>query len=56
MALQTGQLAPTGGYIGPDAQCPIAVVTAPQTAQITTAMSNSFAFGGLNGVLVLKRG
>ena len=55
MALQTGQIAPAGGYMGPDADCPVNLVTKTQTTPITAAMSNSFAFGGLNGVLVLRK-
>ena len=55
MALQTGQIAPTGGYLEPDADCPINLVTQPRTVPITVAMSNSFAFGGSNAVLVASR-
>lgn len=54
-ALQ-GVLPPTIGYEEPDPDCDLNVV--PNTAQdkdVPYAMSNSFAFGGLNAVVVVKR-
>ena len=54
-ALQ-GILPPTIGYEEPDPDCDLNVV--PNTAQqrvVDVAMSNSFAFGGLNAVVVVKR-
>ncbi len=54
-ALQ-GILPPTIGYEEPDPDCDLNVV--PNTAQqraVSVAMSNSFAFGGLNAVVVVKR-
>ena len=56
LALQTGHIAPTAGYLGPDAQCPIDLVTQPRTANILAVLSNSFAFGGMNAVLALRKG
>ena len=56
MALQTGQIAPTGGVQAWDPDCPINLVTAPKTVPVAAVMSNSFAFGGLNAVLVLRKG
>ncbi len=55
-ALREGVLAPTINYLGPDPECDLNVV--PNTAQerpVRAALSNSFAFGGLNAVLALKR-
>ena len=54
-ALQ-GIVPPTIGYEEPDPDCDLNVV--PNTAQermVDYAMSNSFAFGGLNAVVVIKR-
>ena len=55
MALQTGQIAPTGGVQTLDPDCPINLVTAAKTVPVAAVLSNSFAFGGLNAVLVLRR-
>lgn len=54
MALRDGVIAPTINYEEPDPDCDLDVV--PNTArerQVRAAMSNAFAFGGLNAVLVL---
>ena len=56
LALQRGVLPPTAHYREADPECPLDCV--PGTARrqpIDVAMSNSFAFGGLNAVLVLRR-
>ena len=56
MALQTGVIAPTVGWLGPDPDCPLDVVpNVARTARVEAALSNAFAFGGLNAVLALKR-
>ena len=55
-ALRHGVLPPTINYLGPDPECDLNVV--PNTAQekpVEAALSNSFAFGGLNAVVALKR-
>ena len=54
-ALQ-GIVPPTVGFEEPDPDCDLNVV--PNEAQdrdVAYAMSNSFAFGGLNAVIVIKR-
>ena len=54
MALRDGVIAPTINYEEPDPDCDLDVV--PNTARerpVRAAMSNAFAFGGLNAVLVL---
>jgi nodulation protein E len=56
MALQSGAIAPTAGFLGPDADCPVNLVTKTRTAAVTAVLSNSFAFGGLNAVLALQAG
>jgi len=55
MALRDGVIAPTIGYQQPDPDCALDVVpnTARQ-AKVKAVISNAFAFGGLNAVLVLK--
>ena len=56
LALENGVVPPTAGYLGPDPECPLDVV--PNTARekaIRHAISNSFAFGGLNAVIALSR-
>jgi nodulation protein E len=55
MALREGVIAPTIGYEEPDPDCDLDVV--PNTARdrrVDHVMSNAFAFGGLNAVIVLS--
>jgi len=55
-ALGSGALPPTIGFNEPDPDCDLDYI--PNTARgsrIEYAMSNSFAFGGLNAVLVFRR-
>lgn len=57
MAIRNGVLAPTIGFEAADPECDIDVVpNVARRADVEVAMSNSFAFGGLNAVLVLRRG
>lgn len=56
MAVRDGVIAPTIGYREPDPECALDVV--PNTAReskVDVAISNAFAFGGLNAVIALKR-
>jgi nodulation protein E len=56
MALRDGVIAPTIGYEEPDPECALDVVpNTARTAQVDVALSNAFAFGGLNAVLALRR-
>ena len=56
LALQSGIIPPTANYEEPDPACDLDVVpNIARKAPIRTAMSNSFAFGGLNAVLVIGR-
>ncbi len=56
MALRDGVLPPTMGFAEPDPDCAIdCVPNAARTADVAAAMSNAFAFGGLNAVLVARR-
>ena len=56
LSLQHGLLPPTANYSEPDPACDLDVIpnTARQ-AQVEFALSNSFAFGGLNAVLTFRR-
>ncbi len=55
MALRDGIVAPTIGYEEPDPECALDVVpNEAREAKVTVAVSNAFAFGGLNAVLVFK--
>ena len=56
LALRDGILPPTANFTEPDPQCDLDVVpNQAREAQVEYALSNSFAFGGLNAVLVLRR-
>ena len=57
MALREGVIAPTLGHAGPDAGVALDVVPGmARQAKVEVALSNAFAFGGLNAVLALRRG
>jgi nodulation protein E len=56
MALRDGVIAPTIGYEEPDPECALDVVpNEAREARVEVALSNAFAFGGLNAVLALRR-
>ena len=56
MALRDGVIAPTIGYEEPDPECALDVVpNEARAAQVNVALSNAFAFGGMNAVLALRR-
>jgi nodulation protein E len=56
MALDHGVLPPTANFTTPDPACDLDVIpNVARAAQVEWAMSNSFAFGGLNAVLVFRR-
>ena len=55
-AVETGVVPPTINYKTPDPDCDLDyVVNEARTAEVNTAMSNSFGFGGHNAVLVFSR-
>ena len=55
MAIQAGMIPPTMNYLGPDPDCDLDYVPNQARRQpVRIAISNSFAFGGLNAVLALR--
>jgi nodulation protein E len=55
MALKDRVIAPTIGYEEPDPECALDVVpNEAREAHVDAVLSNAFAFGGLNAVLVLR--
>jgi nodulation protein E len=56
LALQTQTIPPTANFEEPDPACDIdCVPNVARSARVRMAMSNSFAFGGLNAVIALGR-
>jgi nodulation protein E len=55
LALKNGLLPPTANFTVPDPDCNLDVVpNCARPAQVEFALSNSFAFGGLNAVLAFR--
>jgi nodulation protein E len=55
LALRDGVLPPTANYQEPDPDCDLDVIpNQARQARVEYALSNSFAFGGLNAVLALR--
>jgi nodulation protein E len=56
MALEEGTLPPTANFVEADPACDLDYVpNEARQAKVRAALSNSFAFGGLNAVLALRR-
>ena len=56
MAVRDGVIAPTVNYDEPDPECALDVVpNEAREAKVDAALSNAFAFGGLNAVIALRR-
>ena len=54
-AVRSGIVPPTIGYLGPDPECDLDYVpNEAREMKVDVAMSNSFAFGGLNAVLAVR--
>ena len=55
MAIRDGIIAPTIGYEQKDTSCDIDVVpNIARNAKVKGVVSNAFAFGGMNAVLVMR--
>jgi nodulation protein E len=56
LALRDGILPPTVNFTEPDPECDLDVIpNQARRAEVEYALSNSFAFGGLNAVLALRK-
>lgn len=56
LALESGVLPPTANFLEPDPRCDLdCIPNEARRAEVEYAISNSFAFGGLNAVLVFRR-
>ena len=56
MAMQEGIIPPTINHINPDENCDLDIVpNAARKAELNIVMSNSFGFGGTNGVVIFKK-
>ncbi len=56
LAMKHSVVPATLNYVEPDPACDLnLVVNQPREARIDAAMSNSFAFGGLNAVVIVRR-
>ena len=56
MAMRDGIIPPTINHTTPDENCDLDIVpNASRKAELNVVMSNSFGFGGTNGVLIFKK-
>jgi 3-oxoacyl-(acyl-carrier-protein) synthase len=56
LAMERGVIPPTANYTGPDPECDLDYVpNQARQKRVRVAVSNSFAFGGLNAVLLIRK-
>ena len=56
LAMRHGVAPPTANYLGPDEECDLDYVpNSARPMKIGVAVKQSFAFGGLNAAVVLRR-
>lgn len=56
LTIREGIIPPTINYDTPDPECDLdCVPNVARKAEVSTALSNSFGFGGFNAVLVFKK-
>ena len=54
--MRRGVVPPTANYNQPDPECDLDYVpNQPREMPVRTVLSSSFAFGGLNAVLIVKK-
>ena len=54
-AVRDGMIAPTAGHVQPDPECDLDIVpNASRQRKVDVAISNAFAFGGLNAVIAIR--
>lgn len=54
VAMERGVAPPVLGWLGPDPECDVPLALAPEPIAYRTLVTSSFAFGGLNSVLVAR--
>ena len=55
LSIYKGTITPTINQDTPDPECNLNIASQPVNTDINTAISNSFGFGGVNAVLVLRK-
>ena len=55
LSIHKETITPTINLDNPDPECDLNIATQPVNKDINIAISNSFGFGGVNAVLVLKK-
>ncbi len=55
LAMREGIAPPILNYLGPDPECDLPLALKAERFQCDTVVSSSFAFGGLNSVLIGRR-
>lgn len=54
LTLQRGEAPPTANYLGLDPECDLPLILSPEACNAEYALSHSFAFGGLNAVVLFR--
>jgi nodulation protein E len=54
LTLERGEAPPTANYLGLDPECDLPLILAPEACTAEYALSHSFAFGGLNAVVLFR--
>jgi 3-oxoacyl-[acyl-carrier-protein] synthase II len=55
MCMREGVIPPTANLSEKDPSCDVAAASATRESAVTTALCNSFGFGGINAVVVLRK-
>jgi len=55
MSVKEGVVLPTINLIEKDSECALNLFTETKKKAVRTALSNSFGFGGVNAVLIVRR-